>query len=95
MILKKYDYKELKRQNLNGSRKYVTPDGFAVPSVTTILGATKSEESKKALQDWRNRVGHNQAQQITNEAAGRGTRMHKWVEDYIKTDTLLEPGSNP
>lgn len=95
MILKKYDYKELKRQNLNGSRKYITPDGFAVPSVTTILDATKSEESKKALQEWRNRVGHKQAQQITTEAAGRGTRMHKWLEDYVAEGKINEPGSNP
>jgi len=73
----------------------MTPDGHAVPSVTTILDATKSEESKKALHEWRKRVGPEKAQQITTEAAGRGTRMHKWLEDYIKTGVLNEPGSNP
>jgi genome maintenance exonuclease 1 len=91
----KYPYKELKRETVNGSRKYLTPDGFAVPSVTTILDATKSEESKKALNEWRKRVGPEKAQQITTEAAGRGTRMHKWLENYVKTGVTGEPGSNP
>jgi genome maintenance exonuclease 1 len=94
-LINKFDYVELTRQTVNGSRKYITPDGFAVPSVTTILDATKSEESKKALQNWRNRVGHVQAQAITTEAAGRGTRMHKWLENYVKTGETGEPGSNP
>jgi genome maintenance exonuclease 1 len=63
--------------------------------VTTILDATKSEESKRALQNWRNRVGHEQAQAITTEAANRGTRMHTYLEDYIKQGQLKERGSNP
>jgi genome maintenance exonuclease 1 len=91
----KFPYKELKRETINGSRKYMTPDGHAVPSVTTILDATKSEESKKALHEWRKRVGPEKAQQITTEAAGRGTRMHKWLENYVKTGVTGEPGSNP
>lgn len=94
-IPNKFPYTILKKQTLNGLRKYLTPDGYAVPSVTTILDATKSEESKKALQEWRNRVGHKQAQQITTEAAGRGTRMHKWIENHIKTGFAGTPGTNP
>jgi|TARA_R110000868_G_scaffold367606_1_gene630591 hypothetical protein len=91
----KYKYEPLLRTTVDGSRKYATPDGEKLPSVTTILEATKPEEAKKALQEWRNRVGHKKAQEITTEAAGRGTRMHKWIEDYIKTGKIGEPGSNP
>lgn len=91
----KFEYKPIKRETIDGSRKYATPDGQKLPSVTTILDATKSEESKKALMEWRNRVGHKRAQEITTEAAGRGTRMHKFIEDYIKEGVLKEPGSNP
>lgn len=91
----RFNYTELKRTNTSGSRKYITPDGFAVPSVTTILDATKPEEAKQALQNWRNRVGQKQAQAITTEAAGRGTRMHKWLENYVKLGETGEPGSNP
>ena len=94
-ITNKFPYKEMKKVNVDGSRRYLTPDGEKVPSVTTILDATKSEESKQALREWRNRVGHAKAQEITTEAAGRGTRMHKWIEDFIKLDVIGEPGSNP
>ena len=91
----KYHYASLLRETINGERKYATPDGEKLPSVTTILDATKSEEKKKALYEWRKRVGEKQAQAITTEAAGRGTRMHKWLENYIKTGEMGEPGSNP
>lgn len=91
----KFNYVKFGKETIEGSRKYATPDGEKLPSVTTILDATKSEESKKALHEWRNRVGHKRAQEITTEAAGRGTRMHKFIEDYIKTGILNEPGSNP
>lgn len=94
-IPNKFNYIPLSRENIDGSRKYSTPDGLKLPSVTTILEKTKSEESKKALQNWRNRVGHKQAQEITTEAASRGTRMHKYIEDYIKTGSITAPGSNP
>lgn len=91
----RFNYQELQRTNTSGSRKYITPDGFAVPSVTTILDATKPQEAKQALQAWKNRVGNKQAQAITTEAAGRGTRMHTFLENYIKNKQLPSPGSNP
>ena len=94
-IPNKYNYVPMSRVEIDGKRRYATPDGEKLPSVTTILDATKSEESKKALHEWRKRVGVQKAQEITTEAAGRGTRMHKWLEDYIKTGVLNEPGSNP
>ena len=94
-IPNKYNYVPMSRVEIDGKRRYATPDGDKLPSVTTILDATKSEESKKALHEWRKRVGVQKAQEITTEAAGRGPRMHKWLEDYIKTGILNEPGSNP
>lgn len=83
------------KENSKSGRKYITPDGRRLPSVTTILDFTKSEESKKALNEWRNRVGHNVAKQITTEAASRGTRMHKWLENYIYLNDPGQPGTNP
>jgi hypothetical protein len=91
----KFNYDSLRRESTNEGRKYVAPDGSRLPSVTTILDATKSEESKKALNDWRNRIGHAKAQAITTEASSRGTRMHSWLEKYILNDKIEEPGSNP
>jgi len=94
-LTKRYNYLDLEKKSISGSRKYMTPDGFAVPSVTTILNATQSEEKKQALNEWRNRVGHKRAQEITTEAASRGTRMHKWLEDYVTEGKINDPGSNP
>lgn len=94
-IPNKFNYVNINKETINGERRYSTPDGEKLPSVTTILDATKSEESKKALHQWRNRVGHKQAQAITTEASSRGTRMHKFLEDYVLTGTLNTPGSNP
>jgi len=91
----KFKYEAIKRIDTPEGRRYATPDGEKLPSVTTILDATKSEESKQALANWRKRVGPQKAQEITTEAAGRGTRMHKWLENYIKTGVTGEPGSNP
>ena len=95
MITEQYDYGSLKRKSVDGRRLYTTPDGLAVPSVTTILDKTKPEESKKALREWKKRVGEKKAAEITKEAAGRGTRMHKWLEDYVTTGETGDPGSNP
>ena len=91
----KYKYESIKRIDTPEGRRYATPDGEKLPSVTTILDATKSEESKKALNEWRKRMGPQKAQAITTEAANRGTRMHKFLEDYIKTGIITASGSNP
>ena len=79
----KYDYKPINRKQTTEGRKYQTPDGNAVASVTTILDKTKPEEKKQALQEWRNRVGHKEAQAITTEAANRGTSMHSHLEHWL------------
>ena len=91
----KFNYHELNRTSEEGKRLYSCPDGSKVPSVTTILDKTKPEEKKQALNEWRRRVGVENAQKITTEAANRGTRMHTYLEDYIKQGQLKERGSNP
>ena len=95
MITERYHYAPLSRENQEGRRLYATPDGAKLPSVTTILDRTKPVESRIALENWRRRVGHEKAQQITTEAANRGTRMHTYLEHYVKTGTQREAGTNP
>lgn len=94
-LTNRFPYEEMKRVNTESGRRYLSPDGLKLPSVTTILDATKPIEAKKALIEWRRRVGEAKAQEITTEAAGRGTRMHRWLENYVKDDAIGEPGSNP
>lgn len=95
MLVEKYPYKKISRESVDGERFYTCPDGTKVASVTSILGATKSEESKQALHNWRNRVGHRKATEITTSAANRGTRMHSYLEKYIVNDSLGDCGTNP
>jgi genome maintenance exonuclease 1 len=91
----KFDYKPIPRVVVEGKRFYATPDGKNLPSVTTILDKTKSEEKKQILERWRKSVGYEKAQQITTEAANRGTRMHTYLEKYIKDGVIPPKGSNP
>jgi genome maintenance exonuclease 1 len=91
----KFNYQPLSRVSEDGKRLYATPDGKKLPSVTTILDKTKPEEKKAALNEWRKRVGVENAQKITTEAANRGTRMHSYLEHYVLTGELRERGSNP
>ena len=95
MIIQKYDYKAISRATIEGKRHYALPDGSKVPSVTTILDRTKPEEKRQALANWKKRVGEAQAQQIVTEAANRGTRMHTYLEHYIKTDDMKPLPTNP
>jgi genome maintenance exonuclease 1 len=88
----KFTYAQLKRETHEGSRVYLAA-GEKLPSVTTILSATTTEEKKQVLQNWRNRVGHVKAEEITTEAAGRGTSMHKQLENYLLGNEVLV-GSN-
>ena len=95
MLVNKYQYQPINREVVNGKRHYVTPAGDRVASVTTILDATKPAESRIALANWRRAVGEKKAQEITTEAANRGTRMHTYLENHIKGETLKESVSNP
>jgi len=91
----KFEYKLIPRVTIDGKRFYQTPDGNKLPSVTTILDKTKSQEKIQALHNWRRRVGVEKAQEITTEAANRGTRMHTYLEQYVKDGMIKERGSNP
>jgi genome maintenance exonuclease 1 len=95
MIIQKYNYTPCNRTTIDGKRHYCLPDGSKVPSVTTILDKTKSKESREALERWKKSVGVERAQQITTEAANRGTRMHTYLEHYVKTGEMKELPGNP
>lgn len=74
----------IKRVVLNGFRYYQVSDESGIigtfPSVTSVLGETSD---KSGLDSWRNRVGHQKADQIGKDAANRGTVMHRLCEIYL------------
>jgi genome maintenance exonuclease 1 len=90
-FVERFQYKSCQQINLNGKRVYLTPDGDKTPSVTTILGKTKDMTH---LNEWRKRVGEENAKQITQEAAGVGTAMHANLERFL-CGVQRQPGSNP
>ena len=81
-----YQYQELKRKSIDGKRLYENPYGEPVPSVTTILDKTKPKEKRQALANWKKRVGTENAQRITTEAANVGTIMHNILEHWVKNE---------
>jgi genome maintenance exonuclease 1 len=95
MIVQKYNYTPCDRETVDGKRHYCLPDGSKVPSVTTILDRTKPAEAREALAKWRRAVGEERAQQITTEAANRGTRMHSYLESYVLLDDMKPLPTNP
>ena len=92
-FIERFQYKNCVQVNDPVTRKrvYQTPDGESLPSVTTILGATKD---MTALNEWRKRVGEANAAQITKEAAGVGTAMHANLERFLIGEQR-QPGNNP
>jgi len=95
LLQERFQYRTLTRDESTGKRLYATPDGHKVPSVTTILDKTKPAEAREALARWKAAVGEQKAQQITTEAASRGTRMHTYLENHIKGVALPDSVSNP
>ena len=79
----KFSYPKSSRSIEDGLRKYLFGEE-KLPSVTSILQATKSEEDKAALENWKQRVGTQQANKIKTEASNRGTSMHSYIEDFLK-----------
>ena len=88
--VERFEYADLSKASKNGKRHYQTPDGRSVPSVTTVLSATKDMTHLNA---WKKRVGEQEAQRIATESANIGTVMHKSLEKHVKGEQR-KPGSN-
>lgn len=74
---------KLQQINEDGTRYYVTPQGNKYPSITTVL----SSYNQKALFEWRQRVGEEEANRISKQASSRGTRIHTLCEHYLDNKT--------
>lgn len=73
---------DLKAITTDSGRQYLTPDGYSFPSVTTVL----SDYNKKALFEWRERVGAEEANRIAAKASSRGTKLHTICENYLMNE---------
>ena len=97
---KKFIYPKSQREIINGKRHYDIK-AQKLPSVTTILSATQSEEKQASLAAWRFRLKDsfiklpdgtlvNEADHITKEATDRGSSMHEILEKYVQGQGYLD-----
>lgn len=73
----------LKRVHKNGQRFYQVSEGKDIiglfPSITTVLSGTSD---KSGLEEWRKKVGEEEADRISKLSMNRGTVMHRLIELY-------------
>ena len=92
MLVEKFTYPTLKRVTAkNGQRQYTGDDNQPVPSVTTVLSDTGD---KTALINWRKRVGDAEANRVSQEAAGLGTKVHNALEKFVLVEDYEIKGNN-
>ena len=77
-----YDYPKSMRSLINNKRHYEVGEE-KLPSVTTILSACQSDEKKASLAAWKAKMGDKAADKVRDDAAERGTAMHKYLEAHI------------
>jgi hypothetical protein len=87
-IRKKFKYEKLERIDSETGRRYKGENTIALPSVTTILSATKDATF---LKEWEDRVGKEAAEKIRNDAASVGTHMHSVIERLLLNRGLEPP----
>jgi len=80
---KKFIYPTSTRSLIQGKRHYDIDDKL-LPSVTTIISATQSEEKRQSLANWKARLGDQAADRVRDIAALRGTAMHTYLEAYVR-----------
>lgn len=69
----------IKQVTTNNGRYYVTPNGDAYPSVTTVVGILNASK----IEEWVASVGQEYADKIKKEAGEHGTRWHTLMEETI------------
>ena len=74
---KRFVYPTSQRSLIQGKRHYdINETQTKLPSVTTIISATQSEEKKASLAAWKARLGDHAADRVRDIAALSGTAMH-------------------
>jgi genome maintenance exonuclease 1 len=86
---KQFTYPKSVRELINEKRHYAIGDE-KLPSVTTILSATQSQEKQDSLAKWKAKVGEIEAERVKNTAGARGTKMHSILEGYIEGENVLD-----
>ena len=86
---KKFNYPKSIRSLVNDARHYEVGNE-KLPSVTTILAATQSDEKRESIARWQAKVGKTEAERVKNVAGKRGTAMHNYLEYMVAGKNLLD-----
>jgi hypothetical protein len=87
----RYSYVSGTRHDDHGTRTYDV-NGSRLPSVTTILGATKDQQF---LKDWKAKVGEKEADRIKNLSSKRGlVCTNSWSTMYKELVTMILQNSD-
>jgi len=86
---KRFIYPASSRSLIKDERHYELGEE-KLPSVTTILAATQTDEKRAGLDAWKARVGLDEANRTKDQAAERGTAMHRILESYILGQNHLD-----
>lgn len=90
-ILRNSTLPELEQINENNRRYYITPDNKRYPSISTVTGW----KSRGAIQEWRKRVGEEEANKVSRKATNIGTIFHGVCERYLQNHEVLYHKSKP
>ena len=82
---------EMNAVTTDSGRKYKTPEGVNLPSITTVLSIL----SRESIAKWRARVGAAEANRISHRASTRGTSVHEIIEKYVNNDPNFKDGYTP
>ena len=90
-IHEQVELNEMESVTTESGRKYKTPEGIDLPSITTVLSIL----SRDSIAAWRKRVGEEEANRVSHQASSRGTRVHEIIEKYIDNDPSYRDGYTP
>lgn len=73
---------KLEREEIDGVRYYKLPGEDNLSRLVSITSVT-SFHNRHIFEDWRKKVGEEEANKINRQATSRGTDMHTLVEEYL------------
>jgi len=86
---------KLEREEIDGVRYYKLPGEDKLSRLVSITSVT-SFHNRHIFENWRKKVGEEEANRINKKATSRGTDLHSLVENYLLNEQLpeVQPISN-
>lgn len=80
---------KLEREEIDGVRYYKIPGEDKLSRLVSITSVT-SFHNRHIFENWRKKVGEEEASRVNKRATSRGTDMHSLVENYLSNTQLPE-----